>query len=443
MKAPICDFVKNYVKKRVKRLHMPGHKGTSLTGWEKWDITEIKGADSLYEADGIISESEKIAGKIFGADTFYSTEGSSQCIRAMIYLVALYAREKGERPLILASRNAHKTFLDAVTLCDADVRWLYGGGEESYLSCKITPERLEKALGSVDKVPTCVYITSPDYLGNMCDIAALSKVCEAHGTVLVVDNAHGAYLKHLPVSAHPIDLGAAMCCDSAHKTLPALTGGAYLHISKKAEDVFKLNAKRALSIFGSTSPSYLILQSLDAVNAYTDTYKAKLGSLLPLAKSIRAELEAHGYAFVGDESIKFTVDAKKYGYTGTELAGIMRSRHNIECEFADPDYIVFMLSPLDKGVKQLRKALLSVPRKSEICDTPPDFSRGEAVLSVRDAMLSPSEEIPVSASLGRILSCSNLSCPPAVPILIPGERIDKSAISAFNYYGIESVRVVK
>jgi len=422
---------------------MPGHKGVTLTGAEKYDITEIKGADSLYEADGIIKESEKIAGEIFGADTFYSTEGSSQCIRAMIFLVSLYARERGERPLILAGRNAHKTFLDAVTLCDAEVEWLCQDKDESYLSCKITQKKLEKALGSVDKAPTCIYITSPDYLGNMCDISALSRVCERFGTFLVVDNAHGAYLKHLPVSAHPIDMGAYLCCDSAHKTLPALTGAAYLHISKKAADVFKLNAKRALSIFGSTSPSYLILQSLDAVNGYTEAYKIRLSRLISKAQRYKSELEAQGYVFVGDEALKYTLDAKKYGYTGTELAEIMRTRHNIECEFADRDYIVFMLSPVNKGVNQLYSALLKVPKRTEITDTPPDFSQGETVLSVRDAMLSPSCEIPVSEAEGRILASANLFCPPAVPILIPGERIDKTAISAFTYYGIESVRVVK
>ncbi len=421
---------------------MPGHKGVRLLGIEKYDITEIRGADSLYEARGIIGDSEKNAGEIFGADTFYSTEGSSQCIRAMVYLVSLYARERGERPLILSGRNAHKAFLDAVTLCDAEVAWLCQDKEESYLSCKITPERLEKALGNLDKNPTCIYITSPDYLGNMCDISALSSVCRAHGILLLVDNAHGAYLKHLPRSAHPIDLGADMCCDSAHKTLPALTGAAYLHISKKAAGIFKSHARRALSVFGSTSPSYLILQSLDAVNGYNDTYKRELCRLVPKARSYKAALRERGYVFVGDEEIKYTIFVKKYGYTGTELAEIMRARHNIECEFADPDYIVFMLSPVNKEVRQLYKALLSVPKRNEIEAAPPTFSQREPVMSVREAMLSPSCEISVFESEGRILAAPDLACPPAVPILIPGERIDTDAISALLYYGVERVRVV-
>ena len=111
------------------------------------------------------------------------------------------------------------------------------------------------------------YLTSPDYLGGMQDIAALSAVCDAHGVPLLVDNAHGAYLRFLPGgSRHPIDLGAAACCDSGHKTLPVLTGGAYLHLGPKAPVQEESTVRSALALFGSTSPSYLILQSLDACN---------------------------------------------------------------------------------------------------------------------------------------------------------------------------------
>ncbi|MBO5122976.1 MAG: amino acid decarboxylase, partial [Oscillospiraceae bacterium] len=110
MTTPICDFARRYAERHALRLHMPGHKGCGFLGVEQWDITEIDGADSLYEAAGIIRESEDNASALFGAPTFYSTEGSSQCIRAMLYLVALHAKKQGKRPRILAGRNAHKTF---------------------------------------------------------------------------------------------------------------------------------------------------------------------------------------------------------------------------------------------------------------------------------------------------------------------------------------------
>ena len=121
MKTPICDFVKHYAESGTRRFHMPGHKGVSSLGLEHLDITEVVGADSLYDADGIIGESERNASEIFDCPTFYSTEGSSQCIRAMLYLTLLHARNQGKAPLIAAGRNAHKTFLGSVALLDTDV----------------------------------------------------------------------------------------------------------------------------------------------------------------------------------------------------------------------------------------------------------------------------------------------------------------------------------
>ena len=124
METPICDFVRKYAESEEIRLHMPGHKGKNLLGLEALDITEIDGADSLYEADGIIRQSEENASELFDCPTFYSTEGSSQCIRAMLYLAMLYGKSRGKRPLIAAARNVHKTFLSAAALLDLDVLWL-------------------------------------------------------------------------------------------------------------------------------------------------------------------------------------------------------------------------------------------------------------------------------------------------------------------------------
>ena len=444
MKTPIYDFVKGYIESNTSRLHMPGHKGNSLLGIEYMDITEIKGADSLYEADGIIKESEENAGALFGADTFYSTEGSSHCIRAMLYLATLAARAKGEKPFVLAARNVHKVFLSVVALLDLDVMWLYPDSNSSYLSCVITPKNLEKVLKSVDKTPSAVYITSPDYLGNMCDIEGLSRVCNKYKVPLLVDNAHGAYLKFLDESNHPMDLGATMCCDSAHKTLPALTGGAYLHINKKADQVFKNNAKNALAMFGSTSPSYLILQSLDLVNRYIeDGYVKRLNLYLERVDKIKAELVEYGYCFVGNERLKFTLDVKQNGYTGVGFADILRKNHGIECEFSDLDYVVLMLSPDNDDIVRVKDALLQIEKKPPIKANAPMLSVPTRVISIREAMLGLNEEISVEDAKGRVLAICNASCPPAVPILIPGEAVDKSAINAFKYYSISKINVVK
>ena len=424
---------------------MPGHKGKGMLGFEPYDITEFDTADSLFEASGIIKESEENASLIFGANTFYSTEGSSLCVRAMLYLALLCARENRKNPRVLALRNVHKSFVSAIALLDIEVDWLYSGENESYLSCKLDAKTLEDHLSGTSEKPCALYITSPDYLGNTLDIASIAQVCKRHGLLLLVDNAHGAYLKFLPTSLHPIDLGADMCCDSAHKTLPALTGAAYLHINKNAPEMLCHNAKRAMALFASTSPSYLILQSLDAMNKYlSGDYKVRLAELASRLATLKNELEAAGYTFVGNEPTKLTLYAGKYGYTGDELAKILFDK-GVVCEFHDPDFIVFMLTPENSegDITRLRDALLSIPRREAIDLLSPKIRAAEYVMSARKALLCASEEVSIRESIGRVLADVTMSCPPAVPILVCGERIDDDAAYAFGYYGTDTVRVVK
>ena len=209
--TPIVDFVRRYAQSGTSRLHMPGHKGQSLLGFEPWDITEIKGADELYGADGIIAQSEANATRLFGTvHTYYSTEGSSQCIRAMLCLALQAAPAAGQRPVLLAARNAHKALLYAAALLDFDIQWLWPAPQDAgaLCSCPVSAAKLTGALQGLaqqGKRPFGVYITSPDYLGGVQDIAALAEVCKDFGVPLLVDNAHGAYLRFLPQGGqHPI-----------------------------------------------------------------------------------------------------------------------------------------------------------------------------------------------------------------------------------------------
>ena len=151
MTTPIADFVRGYEKQHITRVHMPGHKGKPFVGCETYDITEVKGADSMYEADGIIAESEANATSLFGtARTVYSTEGSSQCIRAMLYL-AMMNRKQGTKPVVVATRNAHKAFLYAVAVLDIEVVWLWPEEDmHSLCSCPVSAKKIEETLSCMD-----------------------------------------------------------------------------------------------------------------------------------------------------------------------------------------------------------------------------------------------------------------------------------------------------
>ncbi len=445
MEAPIADFVREYQARGVARLHMPGHKGSGPLGCERWDITEIRGADSLYEASGIIAQSERRAAALFGAAaTFYSTEGSSQCVKAMLYL-ALQNRPAGTAPVILAARNVHKSFVHAAALLDFEAAWLWPEETNSLCACPVTAENLEAALERLGTVPAAVYVTSPDYLGNLQDLPALAEVCRRRGTLLAVDNAHGAYLRFLHPSRHPLDQGADLVCDSAHKTLPVLTGGAYLHLGKRLPEAFRREAREALALFGSTSPSYLTLASLDLCNADLAGEGAERirAAAIRLA-ALKEKLRRQGWTLAGQEPLKLTLDTAAQGWTGLELAEHLRSG-GVEPEYADRDFCVLMVSGSsgEEDLSRLEAGLDRAGERPPLSRSALPLARGERVLSIRQALFAPQETVRTEEALGRICGAPTVSCPPAVPIAVCGERIGPEALELLRRYGVEAVKVVK
>lgn len=443
MRTPIADFLEKYGSSDTVRFHMPGHKGKSFVGCEKIDITEISGADDLYKPVGIIAESERNAAELFGTvRTCYSTEGSSQCIRAMTYL-AVTQRKSDCQPLIVAARNAHKSFIYAAALVGFDIEWLYPDKTSSLCRCDISPEELERKLMALPAPPAAVYITGVDYLGSQADVSALAEICHRNGTILAVDNAHGAYLHFLQKPAHPIDCGADICCDSAHKTFPVLTGGAYLHIGKSAPKEFSDNAKSAMALFGSTSPSYAVTASLDLCNGYlSDGYKRRISEHISIVGETKKRLRDCGWVTEKSDPLRITLRAPE-GTTGDGLADKLR-RDKIECEYSDRQYLVLMTTPENNAddFKRLENCLgknTDLYAQEHMLAMP----KCEKIMTVRDAFLLPKETVSVDKALGRICASPTVSCPPAIPIAVFGERIDENAVSLFGYYGIDKIEVIK
>lgn len=460
MNTPILDFVRAYEKKGFARFHMPGHKGEPLLGAEPLDITEIAGADNLFAPDGIIAESEANATALFGSGkTLYSTEGSSLCIRAMLTLALKHAKRthNGGRFRVLAARNAHKAFLYAVALLDLDVTWLYPEGATHLCEASIPPETVEKALE--DGPFIAVYLTSPDYLGGCPDVGGIAAVCRRAGTPLLVDNAHGAYFAFSKRTRHPLALGATLCCDSAHKTLPVLTGGAYLHVAKDAPEDMLSGAREALALFASTSPSYLTLQSLDLCNKLlSGDLPLRLAETEKRMDALKTRAAALGFTVAKSDPLRLVLSAREKGLDGITLADVMRKEpFPIEVEMADSDVVVLLSSPYQKkeDFERLDAALTAASERFTAL-TPETVAKSGlntlllkreapvAVMTPREALiLSPHVTVPADKAVGRICAAPAVSCPPAIPIAVSGEVITPEAVALFRAYGITEISVVE
>ncbi len=441
MNTPIYDFLTNYKDSQMLRCHMPGHGGyspmDSLSDLYSLDITEIKGADSLFEAEGIILESENNTAQLYGSGAcLFSAGGSTSCIQAMLGAMKLENRR------IIAVRNVHRAFLNACVLLGLDVEWIMPDYTSGILSGIINPDEVEAVLA---KTPhSCLYVTSPDYTGRTADIATLSAICHKYGALLIVDNAHGAHLRFLPKNIHPISLGADMCCDSAHKMLPALTGSAILHV----RDVkYKPILKQTMAMFTSTSPSYLIMMSIDLCNRYiAEKIKGDIFKNLIYIHDYRLTFE-NRLIFAESEPFHITIKASECGYNGNELAEIMR-QNGAECEYSDDDIIILLMSPMNtytdcRRLAEITSKSLDTAIKRDITpvNVPPILPK--KAMSLRKASLSDFEEIPVEEAEGRICASVKVPCPPAVPIVASGEIIEKNSIKIFKSYSISSVNVVK
>lgn len=404
------------------------------------DLTELPGTGSLYDGGDVIEQAEQLAAAAFGArETLFSAGGCTLCIQTMLLLGA------GAGGRVLMARTAHRSAVHTAVLLGFEPVWLWPSQNEDGV---LPPDAdaAERALAA-DPGIRAVYVTSPDYAGNLCDIPAFAAVCRRYGVPLLVDNAHGSHLSAFGL--HPLALGADLTTDSAHKTLPVLTGGAMLHIGNTpfAAGITRPAAKAAMALFGSTSPSFPVLASLDLARSWWEQEGPvafrQVAEITAGLRRTAAEqgVEAYAGRALRDPS-RLTLDFAANGRDAAAAAAWFR-RQGCEPEYADSRYLVFILTPgnTDDDFARLKRALEALPQ-AELpaagCPPFPLFApdiRPQAVMPPRNAMLCTAEEIPMPAAAGRIAARSVCPCPPGVPAIVPGERFTPALAKALAACG--------
>lgn len=426
MITPISDFLDDYGNADMLRLHMPGHNGESPR-----DITEINGADSLYETDfsgGIIARSEAAAAKIFGAArTCYSAGGSTLAIQAALAILKAQGCTK-----IAAGRCSHRSLVSAAALLDLDILWLY---PEEYPSAAV--DCSEKALEGAD----ALFVTNVDYYGGTCR-------AEKPKIPVVCDNAHGAYLRFISKAMfgrdylHPMEFGyPVISAESAHKTLPTLTGAAYLHFSKGTD---YSRAKEMTALFGSTSPSYLILDSLDKFNGRILADLEFVNRACTSVAQLKSDLTEAGYVLRKSDPLRITIDTRAHGYSGFEFAALLRAE-GVECEMADENYAVLLFSAITTVDDCIRAftALSLIAQRAPLQPVKYPVIRPKKEMPIRKAVFSPHKTVPLEQAVGEVCGAVMHHCPPCIPLLMPGEKIDSEAAEALSLYHITSLQVIK
>ena len=472
--------------------HMPGHKrrlanDDLLRQIYAIDVTETEGFDNLHDAKGIIREAENRAAACFGADeTHFLVNGSTGGILAGICGTVM----SGDNIVIAA--NCHRSVYNAVMLSGAKA-YVITPERESYfdISGGIAAEDVKTALSSLGPAKcTAVVITSPTYEGITSDIRAISEVCHEKKAVLIVDAAHGAHFgfsDHFPKSA--VASGADVVITSVHKTLPAMTQTALIHISGKCPSADRI--RKMLPVFMTSSPSYVLMASIDSmtdlitkngqklfedyVSRLEDLYNS-LDPLECLSVLTKKKLTAAGSADL-DRS-KIVVSDMTGRYSGKKLYDLLFDRYGICAELATDSYIILMTSvaDTDEGFERLKRALLEtdeliadyrkLPKKRGIVKRIYDSVIGRRIAKrivpymeqksagqnaaagmyldadIKKAMFEEDTElIPVELSEGRVSAEFVAVYPPGIPVAVPGQRISGDAVDRLLNAKIEDLDI--
>ena len=463
----LINRLKAYKDSRIYPFHMPGHKRLQLGGIKGEtarsgmdfpnpffvDITEVEGFDNLHHAQGILKQSMEWAARVYGADrTWYLINGSSCGILAS---VCGCTRPGGH---ILMSRNCHKAAYHAAYINHLRTSYVYPQDLPGLgIQGAILPEDVEKALEEHRDIQA-VFIVSPTYDGVVSDVYKIADIVHRKGIPLIVDEAHGAHFrfgKWFPDSA--LDMGADAVIQSVHKTLPSLTQTALLHI--KGNYVNSRNIERYLSIFQSSSPSYVFMASIensifvmDRMQRERDSvqmkeYEAHLMDLrrrLASMKNLRlVDRDIVGMGGVWDLDVsKIVVSTRGTALSGADLSSILREKYHLEMEMCGADYVTAITTVFDspEGLQRLGDSLEEID--ADVTGTPGSREDGPAVYGMRaqaqcclrEAMESPSRPVLLKGSEGKISAEFVYLYPPGIPILAPGENIARNILDVIEEY---------
>lgn len=387
------------------RFHMPGHKGVLSPD----DTTELVRTDDLYAPYAGIAEAEQLAAAACDAGhTIMLTGGSTAGLMAMI----LSTVAPGES--IIMARNVHHAVLSAC---------IWGGIDA------IFAENIPEAVVNHPRA-RAVLLTHPDYYGNCVDVESMARLAHSSGMLVLVDEAHGAHFSWWLNPQSAGRLGADCWVQSAHKTLPALTGAAWLHLAPHMDAA---RARRFLRMVQTSSPPFPILESLDDARDWMDQHGiSALDNLCAELASLRTKIaKVDGYENMhSDDPTRLVIGTRGRGYTGLEVQDLL-STHGIDVEMADEEKIVCICTVFDKprAFARLLAGLKYIPAGEPLPPLAVTIpTPGKRMMSLREAALSPQEAVALKEAVGRTISVSAGMYPPGIPLILPGEQVTAACV---------------
>lgn len=447
----LYDALIEYGKADYVPLHMPGHK-RALMEFENpysFDITEIDGFDNLHHAEGIIKDAEKFAATVCQSDeTHFLVNGSSCGI-----LSAIFSATKQGGELIMA-RNCHKAVYHAAELRELKTHYIYPQMLPEGILGSISVEMAEEAFEKYPDAKTLI-ITSPTYDGVVSDVKAIVKAAHTRGVTVIIDEAHGAhFLKESGFPKSAIRCGADVVIQSTHKTLPALTQTALIHVNKDYK--YRAQVRKYLTMFQTSSPSYVLMASIDsAMHWYMeegrDAYKLYLGNLKKLRAAFTAQLQhlqllTPENVFDYDLS-KILISTRNCNISGEELHKRLIKKYRIQSEMVSAHYVLFMTSAADteEYYQRFLEAILEIDSTLEDNPMPKrskdEMGKPKVLMRISEAIEKKKKPLPLMESMGETSVSYVYIYPPGIPLLTPGEKISERCVRQLQFYLDEELEV--